>query len=142
MQVQRLFEHSWLEPHLAQATPPLPQAVEVLPGWQTPLLSQQPLGQFVGLQVDALWHEPPLQTCSAPQIVQATPPVPQADSLVPETQVPFAAQHPVGQVLALHHTLVHVFVVIGHCCPVPQATHGTPPFPQRAGLSPGMQTPL
>jgi hypothetical protein len=44
-------------------------------------------------------------------------------------------------VLALHWTLVHIFVAVGHCCPVPQATHWTPPLPQTAGLSPGMHTP-
>jgi hypothetical protein len=41
--------------------------------------------------------------------------LPQADSLVPCTQLPFAAQQPVGHVLALHWTLVHVFVAGGHC---------------------------
>jgi hypothetical protein len=62
VQAQTFAEHSWLEPHFAQAAPPLPQAPEVLPGWQTPMLSQQPPGQVAALQVAAAWHEPPLQT--------------------------------------------------------------------------------
>ena len=140
--VQRLFEHSWLEPHLVQGAPPLPQAPEVLPGWQAPLLSQQPFGQMVALQVTVDWHEPVLQTWFAPQTAQTPPPVPQACSLVPCTQLQLAAQHPVGHVLALHWTLVHFFVVAGHCWPAPQGTHWMPPVPQTAGLSPGMHAPL
>lgn len=40
----------WFEPHCVQVTPPSPQACSVLPGWQTPLLSQQPFGHVCGLQ--------------------------------------------------------------------------------------------
>jgi hypothetical protein len=42
---------AWLlQVHAAQLAPPVPQAVLVLPLWQTPLESQQPFGHEVALQ--------------------------------------------------------------------------------------------
>jgi hypothetical protein len=40
--------------HDSHAPPPLPQSLVVLPFWQTPLASQQPVGQDVALQTHLL----------------------------------------------------------------------------------------
>ncbi len=39
---------AWPDGHAAQATPALPQAVAVSPGWHAPSAAQQPLGHEVG----------------------------------------------------------------------------------------------
>ncbi len=50
--------------HTAQAVPPLPHAPLVSPFWQSPLVSQHPLGQVVGLQTPQAYGVPP----PAPQV--------------------------------------------------------------------------
>ena len=72
----------------------------MLPGWQVPLLSQQPLGQVAAVQVAVVqaWL---VQTSVALQATHAAPPLPQAGWAPPATQLPFASQQPLGQVVAL-----------------------------------------
>lgn len=52
-------------PHDAQAAPPVPHTALELPGWQSPVASQQPLGQLVASQRHTpaehrwpAWHGP------------------------------------------------------------------------------------
>src|SRR5438045_3068111 len=57
-QVQTPAWHRLPEPsavQLKQAWPPVPQMVVVLPGWQTPLASQQPFGQLVASHLQPLF---------------------------------------------------------------------------------------
>lgn len=48
----------WPGRQALQAVPPAPQADGELPGWQAPLASQQPVGQFWALQVTGPTHWP------------------------------------------------------------------------------------
>jgi hypothetical protein len=100
VQVHSPCEHSWLEPHAAQDWPPIPQAAWVLPGAQLPELSQQPPGQLEASQVVVMGVQVPnLHDSLLPQVLHALPPAPQAASLVPATQAPWASQHPLLQVV-------------------------------------------
>jgi hypothetical protein len=116
----QLLHAPWLHPLVAhdwQLSPPEPHAVSALPGMQT-LPLQQPLAQLVPSQVQApatqCWPArqaapgPQPQVPSVAQLSlitgshprQAAPPVPQVAALgVVQTPV---AQHPLGQVEALH----------------------------------------
>jgi len=59
VQVHFPLTHPWLDPHTAQAAPPVPQAGEVLPGTQLPRLSQHPVAQVVALHwVEVASHVP------------------------------------------------------------------------------------
>jgi hypothetical protein len=105
---------------LAQATPPVPQAVLLVPATQVVPL-QQPVGQLVAVQAQApfthAWpatqgdpvvpqtHLPPVQVSAVlPQLMQVPPLAPQALALVVATQV-LPLQQPVQPLLALHvHT--------------------------------------
>jgi hypothetical protein len=90
-------EQAWHVP------PPLPQAPVVVPAWQVPLLSQQPLGQLLLLHT----HLPPEQVWPDAHAVQAPPPLPQAEVEVPAWQVPLL-QQPVQQVpLLLQQPVQH-----------------------------------
>jgi hypothetical protein len=55
--VQALLVHCWVEPHIAQALPAVPQASGWLPGWQASF-EQQPVAQVDALQpaVGSLTH--------------------------------------------------------------------------------------
>jgi hypothetical protein len=97
LQTQALFRHSCSEPHVMQATPPVPHVALPLV-WQTPLLSQQPFGQLIASH----WHAPPpdapAHSCQARHAVQAAPYAPHSPGSVPATQdVPL--QQPVAQSL-------------------------------------------
>jgi hypothetical protein len=154
----QLLQTPWLHPPVAhdwQLSPPLPHAVSPLPGMQT-LPLQQPLAQLAPSQVQA----PPTQCCPARQVGpephaqvpsaaqlspvtgsharHAAPPVPQAAPLgVEQTPV---AQHPVGQVVALHASAPSRRQVDEHPSPdvVLPSSHSsiperTAPSPQIAG---------
>lgn len=105
------------EPHILQLTPPVPQALELVPGRHFPLPSQQPGQELVThglpqplsspthfpsqLGVQVITQEPPLQACSPEvQTAQACPAYPQAPSASPARQVLALSQQP-GQVLAV-----------------------------------------
>jgi hypothetical protein len=64
------------------APPPLPQALVLRPGRQIPAASQQPVGQVISLQGWAT-QAPLMQMSLGGHIWQATPPVPQAEGMVP-----------------------------------------------------------
>jgi len=81
--------------HVMQLTPPMPQSADVLPAWQTPLPSQQPFGQVVGLHT-GVTHVPPWQRSVVGQTLHFSPPVPQPAALSPVVQE-FPLQHPFGQ---------------------------------------------
>ncbi len=106
-------------PHAAQLRPPTPQAVVLVPVWQTPE-TQQP-EQFAGPHGSMhAWLEHVVA-----QLEQATPPLPHASALVPLRHTP-PWQHPVGQVvesqLPLHEPPSQL--------PTPHASHAAPPAPQ------------
>jgi hypothetical protein len=87
--------------HGTHAAPPVPQAVSPVPGSHLPALSQQPVAQFVGLQVTP--SQPPPEHESPPgQTAHARPKFPHAEVLRPDSQIPMALQHPDGQFVALH----------------------------------------
>ena len=116
----QLLHTPWPHPPVAhdwQASPPVPHAVSAVPGMHT-LPLQQPLAQLVPSHVQApatqCWparhaapgpqeHPPPAEQPSlvtASHLRQAAPLLPQAVALgVVHTPV---AQHPAGQVVALH----------------------------------------
>lgn len=108
--------HVWGAVQATQAAPPLPQAVVVLPGWQVPLLSQQPFGQLLALHA----QEPFAQVWPDAQVTQAAPPVPQC-LLVLVRQVPLLSQQPLGQLVA-----EHTQVPPAHVCPCAQACPHAP----------------
>jgi hypothetical protein len=95
--VQRLtqepFWHSVPVGQLRHATPPVPQAVLLLPARQV-FPSQQPLGQLAGVQTqEPFWHSVPVG-----QLRHATPPVPQNSFEFPVRQVWVASsQQPLEQ---------------------------------------------
>jgi hypothetical protein len=88
-------EHTVPAPHLTQATPPVPQALLAVPGWQV-FPSQQPFGQLPALHC---WQVPFTHVVPFGQFTQATPPVPQALLAVPGWQV-FLSQQPLLQTVA------------------------------------------
>ncbi len=92
-----------------QATPFLPQLVLEVPLWQTPLASQQPLGQDVALQT----HLPASQTLPVAQAMQAAPAVAHCALVVGVTQVSLA-QQPFGQEVASQEHLP-----VTQRCPAP-----------------------
>jgi hypothetical protein len=47
--------------------PPVPQAWNVLPGWQVSVLSQQPVLQPRAHWEGGSWHEPQMQALNAPE---------------------------------------------------------------------------
>jgi hypothetical protein len=114
---QMPFVHSWPGPHGVHELPPVPHPDTVLPAWQVPFWSQQPLGQLVELQTQL----PPTQTLPAPQAapgphlqvpleqlsVGPPAPAPPAPARGPHaaaslTEQVFPLQHPTGQLDALH----------------------------------------
>jgi hypothetical protein len=79
---QKPSSQTWRDPgQLTHALPPLPQACTVAPDWQTPVSSQQPVGQFCGVQSALLRHVPfcRLHVWPAGQLPQV-PPAPQPSS--------------------------------------------------------------
>ncbi len=60
---QALLTHEVPPLHEAHNAPPDPHAVGEVPSWQTPLASQQPVGQLSGEHT----HTPPTQARPAPQ---------------------------------------------------------------------------
>lgn len=119
-------------PHALQAWPPLPHALAVLPGWQTPPTQQPPhvCGPHellpppppVVVPPPVPPPEPPplpppapppvllprgtqkptLQKVSVPQGVHTSPPEPQALSKLPETHSPETESQQPVQLLVLH----------------------------------------
>jgi hypothetical protein len=116
-----VLKQTWPRPlvaQLAQATPPVPQAVVPVPAWQVVPL-QQPLGQLVLSQTHAPFTQcwpaaqgapvvphtqlPLLQESAViPQATQAWPLLPHAVGLVPATQVPLEQQPPLHGLVGLH----------------------------------------
>jgi hypothetical protein len=140
LQVHFPDTHAWLEPQVLQGLPPVPQALLVFPAAQLPWLSQQPLGQLLALQVELVGvHTWFLQASLLPQVLQAPPPVPQAASLVPGTQAPWAVQHPLAQVVASQVTDLHCWF---SQMPGAQSWQVLPPVPQAPELVPGRHAPL
>jgi len=73
------------EAHCAQVSPPVPQEVWALPGWQLPLASQHPLhvlGEQATVAQAPAWHCSPFAHC-----LHAPPPAPHAAALVPGMQL-------------------------------------------------------
>ena len=107
-------------PHAVQASPPVPQALLLVPLRQTPLW-QQPPGQVLGSHgaVHA-WPTQLVEHCE-----QARPPVPQLPALVPARHTP-PWQQPLGQVagpqVPSHRSASQD--------PAPQPTQAMPAVPQ------------
>jgi len=106
-QTWRVGSHCWnpADGQFAHASPPVPHSVAWVPGWQVPVVSQQPVVQLLALHagggavqvcVDAAQVDP------LAQAAQARPLAPHAAVAVPGWQVSFESQHPVGHVEALH----------------------------------------
>ena len=119
---------------LVQAAPPPPQLLAVVPGWQTPVASQQPLGQEAALHAltQAFIRQVPV-----PHDSQVMPPLPHAVSLCPPTHTP-PWQQPLAQVVASQSTSQTWFV---HVMPVAHWLQATPPVPHAAGSVPVTHTP-
>jgi hypothetical protein len=124
--------------HAVHATPPLPHAVELLPDWQTPAESQQPAGHVDALHVGTL-HAPPLQLSPDGHDVQASPAVPHALVLVPDSQKPNASQHPFGQVAGPHEGPLHAPAV--QESPGGHGKQALPPVPHAEVVVPDSQFP-
>jgi hypothetical protein len=72
----------------------VPQAARAFPGWQAPLSSQQPLGQFCAEQLDVLWHWPlALQVVPDGQLSGGHTPVFPQPSSPHSRPAQFGAQH-------------------------------------------------
>jgi hypothetical protein len=118
------------------APPPFPHAVVLVPDSQIPELSQQPVGQLVGLQVTP-WQAPALQVSPGGQGVQASPPLPHEPVLVPDSQIPAVSQHPVGQVAALQGMAWQAWVAGLQTRPLPsQFRQRDPSSPQARSSRP------
>jgi hypothetical protein len=115
----------------AHAEPPLPHAAEPLPGMHWPFW-QQPLGQFCALQLPlAVVHTWLVHDWLTAHVAHALPPPPQADVVVPRSQLPFTSQHPFGHVCASHDCgRVHAWLV--QASPLPHEVHTPPPAPHDA----------
>jgi hypothetical protein len=124
--------------HGTHAEPPTPHAEVLVPDSQRPALSQQPIGQVIGLHV-APTHAPIVHTSPTGQSAHDSPPMPQAAVLVPSWQVPVVSQHPVGQVAALQGEGLQV--PLEQVSPLGQDTHEVPPVPHAIGLVPVSQKP-
>jgi hypothetical protein len=122
--------------HAAQALPPVPQSLSVVPSWHTSEASQQPVGHVVALHVEAL-QAPPVQTSVGGQAVHSSPPVPQNVVVVPVWQTPLVLQQPVGHVDALHGGGSHVPAL--HVSPVGHARQVSPSVPQAPVVVPVSQ---
>jgi hypothetical protein len=116
-----VLKQTWPRPlvaQLAQATPPVPQAVVLVPATQVVPL-QQPLGQLVLSQTHApftqCWpaaqaepvapqtHAPLVQVSAViPQLTQTRPLEPHAVRVFPATQVPLEQQPPLQGLVVLH----------------------------------------
>jgi hypothetical protein len=124
---------------LKQVPPAVPQKLVLVPGWQAPLASQQPLGQLVASQIHApLLHlvpegqdgEFPHMHCPLTQLSAPEPQLTQAPPALPQVvidagwQAPLLSQQPLGQKVALHG---RVHAPLTHWVP---AEHGPPFLPQ------------
>ncbi len=107
---------------VAHATPPVPQALGSVPGWQTPA-TQQPAGHVCALQVPT--QAPPSQV-PWPHCSQALPSEPQAPFVGTVTQLE-PMQQPLAHEIALHVDIAHWPPV--HAEP-PQSRHARPFEPQ------------
>jgi hypothetical protein len=116
-----------------QDSPSVPQIALVVPGWQMPFASQQPVGQLVASQT----HRPPpgvaTHSCPAGHALQAAPPAPQFALVVPAMQV-VPVQQPVVQSAGLQNA-AHCWLV--HSLPPVHATHSAPPVPHAPLAVPG-----
>jgi hypothetical protein len=114
-----------------------PQLLSAVPGLQSPVVSQHPLGQLVESHAahPFWWHtlsDVPVQSLHGP------PPVPQYVSDSPVTHVPPGLQQPSGQVVGPHgrHSFWwHVSAVFV------QSEHPDPPVPQIMLSSPARHAP-
>jgi hypothetical protein len=126
------------EGHTAQALPPLPHAVVLVPDSQAPAASQHPVGHVITLH-GLGWHAPPVQTSAEGQAVHASPPRPHAPVLVPDSQKPKASQQPVGHVVGSQTTPLHT--PAEQESPGGQGKHAWPPVPHADVLLPFSQRP-
>jgi hypothetical protein len=133
------LEQGWA-PQEAQVAPPVPHWVARVPAWQTPELSQQPVGQLVASHTHApptqRWpsahtpelphaHEPVAEQRSAPasQAAQVVPPAPQAVTVSVESGTQVAPeQQPAGQLAAVQVQVPPTQVwPLAQAAPAPQA---------------------
>ncbi len=120
------------------ALPPLPQALVLVPGWQVPEGSQQPVGQVVESHGGVL-QLPALQMSPDAQVAHASPPVPHAALVVPDSQNPSASQQPFGQVAASQGGPLQAPPV--HESPGGHGTQALPPVPHAVALVPDSHFP-
>lgn len=93
LQLQLWLSQSWLPAQVSQGMPPLPQASSLVPSTQVSFL-QHPEGQVEGLQLEPSgMHWLLAQSSVCGHLMQGRPPLPQASSAVPSTQV-FPTQQP------------------------------------------------
>ncbi len=125
--------------HALQELPPVPHSPGVVPVSQKPRPSQHPSGHVFALHT-APAQTPAVQESPGGQGRHALPPVPQADVLVPVSQVPMLSQQPVGHVDALHVTPSQPPLV--HVSPPGQTAHARPSLPHAEVLLPDSQIPV
>ena len=84
--------HSLPALHATQAAPLAPQSALAVPAWQTPLASQQPVGQLFASHL----HLPLTHSCPVGHDTQAAPSEPHSALVTDFTQV-VPLQQPVAQ---------------------------------------------
>jgi len=124
-------------PHETHVPPAGPHAVELVPGWQTSFVSQQPFGHVLKLHAVG-WQIP--ATHAAAHSWHWLAPVPQAFGSLPGWQAPFVSQHPVGHVDASQIEFSHVPWLQNPCGP--HVAQAPPNSPHAWLVSPAWQTPV
>ncbi len=130
--------HASPEGHVVQAAPPEPHRLRLVPAWQVPEASQQPVGQVVALHEEAL-QVPAVQLSLDGHAWQAVPPYPQSALVTPGWHLPVLSQHPVGHVVALQ--AAEVQAPLTQLSPDGQVAHAAPPVPQAADVLPASHRP-
>ncbi len=81
MLVQAWLTQLWLPPQAVHAPPPWPQAPSLVPPTQV-LPTQHPLAHVVASHLAT--HAPATQVSPVPHVAQPLPPLPQAESELPD----------------------------------------------------------
>jgi len=138
--------HTCEAPHVAQALPPAPQSLLLVPFSQR-LAEQQPLGHAFASHVQTSFthswppaHEPAPQTPPQPSLAPQALPAQLGEQLhVPLAPQTSGALHPSpqhGWPLPPHAP----HAALPHAVPVAHAVQSVPPCPQAVAVSPGSQT--
>jgi hypothetical protein len=124
--------------HTMHALPPLPHAVVLVPISQKPRASQHPIGQVFASHAGPL-QTPPVHESPGGHGKHAWPPVPHAEVLVPDSQLPRLSQQPLGQLMLLQ--VIPWQEPALQLSPGGHGMHALPPLPHDPGVLPGSHTP-